>query len=127
MIVPKHDFKIAQYKKTNLHEPIHVLSSTRLIKNLHNVNNEFITKKVVLCTCVEKEYLIAFMHKEFISEYKTSSRHPYIINTVNLHNLLEYCERHHQSLLILNDKNNLWLKIDPNRPYDVNVHKIILK
>lgn len=124
MIVPKKDMKIGHYSKPNLYEPIHVLSSAKIRRNVHNVSNNFIIKKILLTSCVEKEYIIGFLHKDFATDYKRLTNHPYFVNTVILFDLIEYCDYNENSLLLLNNKNDLWHNIDPKKPYDVSVHKI---
>jgi hypothetical protein len=124
-IIPKSDFKISQYKKTNLHDPVYLLSSARLRRgNIYNINNEFISKRILLSTCADKDYIIGFFHEDFAINLKKLTMHPYFVSTTNMYDLLGYCETSQNSVLVLNDKKNIWHKIDPGRPYDVSIHKI---
>ena len=122
MIVPRKDIKITQYKSIN--KPVHYLSNMKLKHNINDIRNKYIhipTKKLILSTKIETEYIIGFYNIDLLTKIKNTSNHPYFINTASTDDMLIYCNNHNNSLLILEDINTTWIHIDQKL---TNVFKI---
>jgi hypothetical protein len=113
MIIPVKDYKISQFTSQQNNKPIHFLSSTKIKQCIYNVNNQMLSKDIILTTCTEKDYIIAFYNIEIINKVKEDSKHPYFINTVEISEMLNYCTKYKHNLLMFDDKNKTWHKIDP--------------
>lgn len=119
MIIPIKDAKVSQFTARSFTVPVHLLSTTR--GPINAINNYNLTRKIVLSTCVDKEYVIAFSDYDTLIKYKESNKHPYYVNSADISDVLRYGERTHTSLLIMHEQ--LWYKLDPGSK-TVSIHTI---
>lgn len=118
-MIPIRDAKLGQFTARSLKTPVHFLSTVR--GPISGINNCAIAKKIVLKTCVDKDYVIAFSDHDAISRYKAKSSHPYVVNTATISDVLDYGLRTHTSLLVMHG--NVWYKLDPGSS-SVSIHSI---
>lgn len=128
MIIPIADKKLTQFKRIDAQKPVHFLAGYKIRNNIHDYRYNMIPyKKIALKTCVDKDYVIGFYDEDTLLEYKLRFKHPYHINTVELSDMLSYCDAHKMSLLVL-DENKKWHKMDPYSDvvsiFDINFGKL---
>lgn len=125
MILPTKDVRISQFKATkrSLEQPIHFLACTKIKRDIMHLNNHVLSRKLLLSTCVEKDYIIAFANRATIDTLKVQNKHPYFVNSFPVVSLLEYGQKYNTSLLILSGDNKHWYKLDPTSDI-VSIHTI---
>lgn len=119
MMIPIKDAKLSQFTAHSLKTPVHFLSAVK--GPINTINNCAIAKKIVLSTCADKDYVIAFSDHDAISKYKAKTSHPYFVNTATISEVLDYGKRTHTSLLVMHG--HVWYKLDPGSS-NVSIHTI---
>ena len=119
MMIPIRDAKLSQFTAHSLKIPVHFLTAVK--GPINSINNCAIAKKIVLSTCADKDYVIAFSDYDAISRYKAKTSHPYFVNTAPISEVLQYGKSTHTSLLVMHKK--VWYKLDPGSS-NVSIHSI---
>lgn len=116
MIIPYRDAKLSRYEMRSFATPVHFLSSAKIRGDILQLDNHIMTKRIVLKTCVDKEYILAFFDSEIVERAKRSGNHPYFVNTRSIRDVLKYASRYDQSLLVMDTVPEIWHKVDPCSP-----------
>ena len=114
MIIPVKDFKLSVFKTPDYNKPIHVLSTSNLKKSITSINTQIISRDIVLSSCVEKDYVIAF-DEEDPRCLKKFEQYPYHITQTTIKDMMTYCSHNKASLLIKAKKDHTWYRIDPDK------------
>lgn len=110
MIIPHRDYKLSHYRKTGLDRKIIVLSRSSIKNNLLDVNVNLVSHKILLTACAEKEYVLGFdIEESKLVKFKKD----YTLYMTSIRDVLQYCEKNNNSLMIMGEKQNRWVKIDP--------------
>lgn len=123
MIIPHRDYKLSQYRKTGLEKKIFVLSRSSAKNSLLDINTHLVTYKILLSTCVDKEYVLGFdMREEMLGRFKKD----YDLYAATVTDVLDYCQNNNNSLMIMSDKPNIWTKMNTDDD-DVSVFYMQLR
>lgn len=109
MIIPYRDFKLSHFQKTGLDKKIFVLSRASTKNSLSDINTHLVSYKMLLTSCVDKEYVMGFdMKEELLVKFKKD----YSVYEASVGDILEYCSKNRSSLMIMNEEQNKWTKIN---------------
>lgn len=113
MIIPRTDFKLSSFKTRDLCKPIHILSNTVLEKNACHLNTHVFTKKLLLSSHVDRDYVIAFDVVYNTKDLVRFQSEHCNVTTASIGDVLEYCGCNGSALLIVTGKNR-YMRMDPH-------------
>lgn len=109
MIIPYKDFKLSHFRKSGLDKQIFVLSRSSTKNSLSDINTHLVSHKMLLTTCVDKDYVLGFdMEEEKLNKFKAN----YNVCKVQITDVLDYCKNNQSSLIIMSNQQNRWTKIE---------------
>ncbi len=110
MIIPLKDIKLTNYKTCSQKQTIYVFSNSN--KRNFAINTEIISKRIILTTCADKEYMIGFQFKD-PNKLKKFENKGYLVTETSIEDALDYCKCNKLDLLMLNDDDKLWYNLNP--------------